>query len=448
MIQSEPSSFGIRGFLIDAPDFGSLRSHRDGAIIVQDGRIAEVGPYDDLRRRQRSEPIRWVDRGTVAIFPGLIDCHTHLPQYPAVARGESQLLPWLRENIFPVEREFTGPKAREEAPLFFHELARNGTTTAMVYAAIYEDSCDVGFEAAEQSGLRVILGKMMMDLGSYGQLQPKKILSVSLIESERLCRKWHGKDNGRLEYAFSPRFAVTCTEKMMRSAGELAQRFGAYIQTHLAENREEIEKVHHLHMSARDYTDVYETCGLLTPKTVLGHCIHLNAREIDAIATAQSSIAHCPTSNLFLGSGLLKLDQLRQAGIAIGLGSDVAAGPELNMWQVMRAALDVQKARCMSEPNLPPLRPAEAFHLATSGGARALGKSAAIGSLDAGKEADLTVVDLAALLPYGKRGQRLDDLSVEDVLALCIYRGGPHANLETYVRGKCVYRAPEAAATA
>jgi guanine deaminase len=441
----QPSPFGLRGFLIDAPDYGSLRSRRDGALIVADGKIAEIGDYDDLRKRQRAEPIHWIDRGTVAIFPGLIDCHAHLPQYSAVARGESQLLPWLRENIFPVEREFTGPKAREECPLFFHELARNGTTTAMLYAAIYEDSCEIGFEAAERSGLRVILGKMMMDLGSYGQLQPKKILSVSLIESERLCRKWHGADNGRLEYAFSPRFAVTCSEKLMRSAGELAQRFGAYLQTHLAENREEIEKVHHLHMSARDYTDVYEKYGLLTPKTMLGHCIHLSAREIDAIAAAQSNIAHCPTSNLFLGSGLFKLDQLLKAGLAIGLGSDVGAGPELNMWQVMRAALDVQKVRSMSEPALQRLRPSEAFYLATSGGARALGKSAVIGSLDAGKEADLTVVDLTAVLPYGKQGRRFDDLSTEDIVALCIYRAGPHANLETYVRGKCVYRASEAA---
>jgi guanine deaminase len=386
--------------------------------------------------------LRWIDPGSAAIFPGLIDCHTHLPQYSAVARSESQLLPWLRENIFPVEREFTGPRAKEEAPLFFHELARNGTTTAMVYAAIYEDSCEIGFEAAEQSGLRVILGKMMMDLGSYGQLQPKKILSVSLIESERLCRKWHGAADGRLEYAFSPRFAVTCSEKLMRSAGELAQRFGAYLQTHLAENREELEKVHHLHMTARDYTDVYEKCGLLTAKTVLGHCIHLSAREIDAIAAAQSSVAHCPTSNLFLASGLLKLDQLLKAGLAVGLGSDVAAGPELNMWQVMRGALDVQKARTMTEPNLQRLRPSEAFYLATTGGARALGKSSTIGTLDTGKEADLIIVDLTALLPYGKQRQRLDDLSAEDVLALCIYRGGPHATLETYVRGRSVYRAP------
>lgn len=435
------NTFGIRGFLVDAPEFGGLRGSRNGAIIVENGRILAVGDYDNLRRLPQPHAVNWIDRGAVAIFPGLIDCHTHLPQYSAVARGESELLPWLRQNIFPVERDFTGPKAREEAPQFFHALARNGTTTAMVYAAIYEDSCEIGFEAAKESGLRVILGKMMMDVGSYGQLQPKKVLSVSLLESERLCRKWHRSEEGRLEYAFSPRFAVTCSEKMMRSAAELAARFEAYLQTHLAENREEIEKVHHLFMSARDYTHVYETCGMLTPRTVLGHCIHLNPREIAAIAAAQSSVAHCPSSNLFLGSGLIKLDQLLKAGIAVGLGSDVAAGPELNMWQVMRAAIEVQKARSAYEPNLRPIRVSEAFYLGTQGGARALGKAKIIGTLDVGKEADFVVVDLPALLPYQKDRHSLNALSPEDVLALCIYRGGPHSTLETYVRGRCVYRA-------
>src|ERR1043166_2280607 len=304
----EGKLFGIRGFLIDAPEFGTLRGRPGGALIIENARISEVGDYDDLRRTQQPQPVRWIDHTVAAIFPGLIDCHTHLPQYSAVGRGESDLLPWLRQHIFPLEREFTGPKARAEAPQFFHELARNGTTTVMAYAAIYEDSCDVGFEAAKESGLRVILGKMMMDLGSYGQLQPKKVVSVSLLESERLCRKWHRAEDGRLEYAFSPRFAVACSEKLMRGAAEMAARFDAYLQTHLAENREELEKVHHLYMGAHDYTHVYEKCGLLTPKTVLGHCIHLKPREIEAIAVAQANVAHCPTSNLFLGSGLMKLD--------------------------------------------------------------------------------------------------------------------------------------------
>ncbi|MGZ5019795.1 MAG: guanine deaminase [Chthoniobacterales bacterium] len=439
----EQHLFALRGYVIDAPEFGTLRARRDGAVVVENGRIAAVGDYEEARRTELGRKAKWHDPGTVAIFPGLIDCHTHLPQYPVVARGQSALLPWLRENIFPVEREFSGPKAREEAPQFFHELARNGTTTAMIYSAIYEDSCDVGFEAAEKSGLRVILGKMMMDLGSYGTLQPKKILSVSLLESERLCRKWHGAADGRLEYAFSPRFAVTCSERLMRGAGELAKQFGAYIQTHLSENREEIEKVHHLYMTARDYTDVYEQAGLLTPKTVLGHCIHLQKREVAAIAEARAAVAHCPTSNLFLGSGLMKMDELREAGIPIGLGSDVAAGPELNMWQVMRSAVEAQRARTFYEPNVPPLRLSEALHLATAGGARALGKSDTIGTLDVGKEADLVVIDLDQLLPYGKNRQRVSDLSKEDIVALCVYRGGPHATRETFVRGRSVYRAPE-----
>jgi len=442
-MQSDTSPFGLRGFLIDAPEFGTLRGRPNGAVLIDNGRIVEIGDYDDLRRL-RPNSIRWIDRPGSAIFPGLIDCHTHLPQYSVVARGESELLPWLRQHIFPVEREFTGPKARAEAPQFFQELVRNGTTTVMAYAAIYEDSCDVGFEAARRSGIRAIVGKMMMDIGSYGQLQPKKVLSISLLESERLCRKWHRAEDGRLEYAFSPRFAVACSEKLMRGAAELAARFDAYLQTHLAENREELEKVHHLYMSARDYTHVYEKCGLLTARTVLGHCIHLNPREIAAIAAAQSSVAHCPSSNLFLGSGLMKLDQLLKAGINVGLGSDVAAGPELNMWQVMRAAIEVQKARSGYEPNLRPLRPSEAFYLGTHGGARALGKGTIIGTLDVGKEADLTVVDIASLLPY-PNPEALAELVPEDVVALCIYRGKPEANLETYVRGKCIYQAPNLA---
>lgn len=441
---SDISRFGLRGFLIDAPEFGTLRAWPNGAVLVENGRIADIGDYDDVRRRHPPNTIPWVEHRSVAIFPGLIDCHTHLPQYSAVARGESELLPWLRQHIFPVERDFTGPKARAEAPLFFHELARNGTTTVMAYAAIYEDSCDIGFEAARRSGVRTILGKMMMDLGSYGQLQPKKVLSISLLESERLCRKWHRAENGLLEYAFSPRFAVTCSDKLMRGAAELAARFEAYVQTHLAENREELEKAHHLHMDARDYTHIYEKCGMLTPRTVLGHCIHLNPRELAAIAAAQSSVAHCPSSNLFLGSGLMKLDQLLKAGINVGLGSDVAGGPELNMWQVMRAAIEVQKARTAYEPNLRPLRPSEAFYLATQGGARALGKTKIIGTFDFGKEADLIVVDLASLMPYQNQNG-ISRLTPDDIVALCVYRGGPNANVETYVRGRCIYRAPRSA---
>ncbi len=434
---------GLRGFLIDAPEWGKLRAWPDGGIVLDEGRIAEIGDYDTLSKKPRPQPVRWMHSPGAAIFPGLIDCHTHLPQYPAVARGTGELLPWLRTSIFPLEREFTGPKGRRESGAFFSELARHGTTTAMIYTAIYEDSADAAFQAAEQSGLRIIMGKMMMDVGGYGNLQPTKIVSISLHESERLCKKWHGAAHGLIDYAFSPRFAVACSEKMMRGAAELAAKYGAYIQTHLSENHGEIEKVRHQFTWATDYTDVYEKCGLLGPKTVLGHCIHLSDRERGALAAAGAVVAHCPTSNLFLGSGILALDKVRAAGLRVGLASDVAAGPELNMWQVMRSAIESQKARSFYEPGAEVPSPASALYLATQGAAEALGKGGAIGSFEIGKDADFTLMSYSALLPYRQSSKGTNNLTAEDILSLCIYRGGPHAVLETFVRGRSVHRAPE-----
>ena len=432
---------GVRGFLIDAPEYGSLRSWPDGALVIDDGRIAEIGDYSTLSKRPRPEPVRWLHSDRVAVFPGLIDVHSHVPQYPAVARGTSELLPWLQQYIFPLEREFTGGRARREATAFFAELARQGTTTAMLYTAVFEDSCDAAFEAAAQSGLRVIMGKMMMDLGSYGKLASTEVVAVSLQESERLCKKWHGAAGGRLEYAVSPRFAIACSEEMMRAAGALAAKYGTYIQTHLAENLGEIAKVAEMYPWASDYTDVYHACGLLTARTVLGHCVHLSAAERAMLAAAGSSVAHCPTANLFLRSGILPLETVRAAGLRVGLGTDVAAGPELNLWRVMRCLLESQKARSFYQPETEVPTPAAALHLATQGGAEALGKGGVIGSFEIGKEADLTVMDYAALLPYRRGAKGVNDLTAEDIVSLCVYRGGPEAVLETFVRGQSVYRA-------
>ncbi len=440
-MHSKPPLLGLRGCVIDAPEYGKLRAWRDGAVIIGDGRIAEVGSFQFLGRKHRPQPIHWQQSDRAIIFPGLIDIHTHLPQYPVVARGRGQLLEWLHQHIYPKERGFTGKVSARESGEFFAELTRHGTTTAAVYTAIYEDSCDMAFEAAAASGMRIIMGQTMMDVGTYGTLQPRKILSVALLECERLCRKWHGEADGLLEYAFSPRFALACSERLMRSAGELAREFGCYIQTHLAENREECERVRHLFSKSKDYTDVYDKAGLLGPKTILGHCVHLSPRERAEIADTGTSVAHCPTANLYLSSGIMPLGEHLAAGIKVGLGTDVAAGPELNLWQVMRSAIESQKARSFYEQNVTIPSPAEALYLATQGAAEVLGKGDIIGSLEPGKEADITVMDLAALLPYGGAETKIEDLTPDDMLALCIYRGGPHAVLETFVRGQSLLHA-------
>ena len=434
---------GIRGSLLDTPEYGKLRFWRDGALVLDHGLIAEVGEYDALRKKPRAEAVRWIHHANRVLFPGLIDLHAHVPQYPAVARGQNELLPWLRQHIFPLEREFTGPKGRKLAAPFFDELVRHGTTTAMLYTAIYEDTCDVAFAAAEKVGLRVIMGKTMMDIGSYGQLQPKKVVSISLLERERLCKKWNRANNGLLDYAFSPRFAVSCSEKLMRGAAELACEHGAYLQTHLAENLEEIEKVRAQFAWASDYTEVYEKCGLLGRRTVLAHCLHLSERERRAISDSGAAVAHCPTANLFLGSGVLPLDVVRAAGTHVGLGSDVAAGPELNLWQVMRSCIESQRIRSYYEKGVSVPTAAEAFFLATQGSANALGKGEIIGSFEIGKEADIVIIDPLVLLPGRKSVKALADMSPEDILSLCVYRGGAHAVVESRVRGNPVFRAPE-----
>ncbi|MEA3186368.1 MAG: guanine deaminase [Chthoniobacter sp.] len=436
---------GIRGHLLDTPERGQLRARDEGAIVIENGLIAEIGDYGTLSQKPRPEPVRWIGSEHVAVFPGLIDLHTHLPQYPAIARGQSELLPWLRRYIFPLEREFTGPKARQECARFFAELARHGTTTAMIYTAIFEDSCDAAFEVAQASGARAIIGKMMMDVGSYGELPVEKILETSLAQSERLCQKWHGADQGRLSYAFSPRFALSCSREMMCAAATLANRHGAYIQTHLSENLGELASVREMCAWSEDYAGVYEKCGLFGPRTVLGHAIHLSDRELGAIANSGANIAHCPTANFFLSSGIMQLDRALDASVGVGLGTDVAAGPELNLWQVMRSAIEGQKARAFYEKSVRIPSPADVLFLATQGAANALECGDQIGSLEVAKEADLTLLDLAALLPYGKQNGALNDLSPDDILALCVYRGGPQATVGTFVRGRSIYEAPETA---
>ncbi|MDD5200310.1 MAG: amidohydrolase family protein [Terrimicrobiaceae bacterium] len=420
---------GLRGFLIDAPERGRLRGVRDGAVLIEDGVLVAVGPFDEVRRSPGAEYVKWQHSPEAVLIPGLIDLHAHLPQYPVVARAEESLLPWLQRIALPAEKEFNAAAARAQAPHFYEALARNGTTCAMLHAATYEQSCDVAFEAAERSGMRIILGKVMMDEAGCGGLSPREKLPLSLARSERLCRKWHGCDGGRIEYAFSPRFAVGCSEELLREAALLARKFDAYVQTSLSE-------------SCGGTGAVYEACGLLGERTVLAHCVHPDDEEVRLLAVARVAVAHSPTADLFLNSGIMPLDRLLDAGLRVGLASDVAGGPELNLWQVMRSTIESQKARSFYEKEVRVPTAAEVFHLATLGGAGALGKGSLIGTFDVGKDADIVAFDLAQALSCGGRGNMHCDLSPEEVVTLLVYRGGPAAVIETYVRGVSIYRAP------
>jgi len=440
MIPKPPK--GIRGFLIDMPDAGRVRGVRDGAILLEDGAIVAAGPYDEVRRVPGADGICWQHSPEAVVIPGLIDIHTNLPQYPAAARPEGSSHSWLERQDIPAEREFNAAAAGHDAPRFFEALARNGTTCAMLRAGIYEDSCDSAFEAAERSGLRIIMGIVMANRDGHEEHPPAKALAVSLDQSERLCRRWHGRDNGRLEYAFSPRSALACTEELLQEAVLLARKFDAYIQTHLAESADEAARSRELRPGFPSSAAVFEECGLLADRTMLAHCIHLNGEEIRLLVERRAVVAHCPTANLFLNSGIMPLDTLLQSGLRIGLGSDVGAGPELDLWRAMRCAIESQKARSFYIQGVRVPNALDAFHMATLGGATALGKESTLGTIDVGKDADLVVLDLANVLPYGSRGNMHSDLSAEDVLNLLVYRGGPHAVVETFVRGVSIYKAP------
>jgi guanine deaminase len=292
---------GVRGALLHAPAPDRLEFVPDGALAWdQNGVLVFAGLWKD-----RPKAAAWTDSSGCVITPGFVDVHAHLPQYPVVARDGLPLLPWLNRYIFPTEKAFTPKVAEKQAPLFFQALKKNGITSAALYTAINAKSTGLCFQAAETSGLRIITGQMMMDVNSYGDGTGKEQLVRTLRESAALCERWHGAARGRLRYAFSPRFAVTCSVKMMQGAAELAREAGAFLQTHLSENRQELEVVAQRFPWAEDYVDVYESCGLLGPRTIMGHAIYLNPRELRALALSDTKIAHCPSSNLFLQSGVM-----------------------------------------------------------------------------------------------------------------------------------------------
>lgn len=421
-------------------------AYRSDAALVVDatGRIAFAGPFAARPARSADAPPESVvDLRPLVLLPGMVDLHVHLPQIPSAGLGAGlDLLTWLERHIFPLERGYDRATAERLAPRAFRAFAAAGTTTVVAYGAIWQDSLDATFRAAESHGIRAIIGKVMMDRITYNpDIVPDAILERSLRESEELCQTWHGRDDGRLQYAFTPRFAVSCTAEMLAASAAAAARAGAYWQTHLSEDAGEVARVRELFPDAADYLDVYDRAGGITDRAILAHAIHLSEREVGRIAEAGAAVAHCPASNLFLASGVMPLARYRAAGIRVALGSDVAAAPELSIVTQMRTGFYAAHALAVAgrADEAPPPRPLDWIALGSLGGARALGLADRIGSLEAGKEADLIAVDPRPTLPPGAA----DTDDPADLASRLIFREHPGMVRGSWVRGLLLPAGPD-----
>lgn len=401
----------------------------DGLVICRNGRIEAIGPADQLLPLLETDcALHDVRPGL--ILPGFIDTHIHFPQVDVMASYGETLMGWLNQYTFPTEQRLADATiARETADFFLKELLRNGTTSAVVYGTVHADSVQAFFEASEALNTRMICGKVLMDRHAPDGL--RDTAEQGERETRKLIETWHGR--GRQQVVITPRFAVTSTPEQLRSAGNLLREYpDVYLQTHLAENRHEIETVRGLFPEAQDYVDVYDRHGLLSPRSIFAHGIHLSDRERERLSQSGSQVAFCPTSNLFLGSGLLDLAGLEAAGVTTSIATDVGAGTSFSLLQTLAEAY---KATHLQHQRFSPLK---AFHRITLGNAKSLGLQAQIGTLAVGSEADLVVLDPAATPLLARRMQRCQ--SLQERLFAWMMLGDDRVISSTWVAGRCRHR--------
>jgi guanine deaminase len=402
----------------------ALEYFEDGLLIVENGVVLEAGDASVLLP-QLDASVAVTDYTGKIIVPGFIDCHVHFPQLDIIASYGEQLLDWLNRYAYPVEAEFTDEAhAREVAGVFLDELLINGTTTALVFGTVHAHSADAIFEAAEARGMRLIAGKVLMDTNCPVELQddPKS----AYADSKTLIERWHGK--GRLGYAITPRFALTSSEEQLAAAGRLAAEYpDVWMHTHLAENTDEVEQIARQFPESRSYLDVYDHFGLLRERSVFAHCLHMDDIDRRRMAEKGGAAAFCPTSNLFLGSGLFDLHAMRQADVPVGLGTDVGGGTSLSM---LKTASEAYKVLHLQDQALPA---ASALYLATLGAAEALYLDDKIGNFEPGMEADFVVLDPAGT-SLSKRRTDITS-SIEETLFAIIMLGDDRHVAATYVAG-------------
>ena len=406
----------------------SYEYFEDGLLVIDNGQVANVGHAADLLPTLKGVDI--TEYRDALITPGFIDTHIHYPQTGMIASYGEQLLDWLNTYTFPTEQQFADKAhAADVAGIFLKELLRNGTTTALVFGSVHKQSVDAFFEAAEALNLRMIAGKVLMDRNAPDYLTDTP--ESGYADSKELIERWHGK--GRLHYAVTPRFAPTSTPEQLTLAGKLLGEYpDLYMHTHLSENRKEIEWVKALFPERKGYLDVYDHYKLIGARSIFAHGVHLCDDECKRLAETGSAVAFCPTSNLFLGSGLLDLNKLEEYGVRVGLGTDVGAGTSFSQLQSLNEAYKVMQLQGKK------LDPFKSLYLATLGGANALYLDDKIGNFESGKDADFVVLDYNATPLISYRMQQAKTLD-EKLFALTML-GDDRAVKETFAAGQSVHR--------
>ncbi|MBP1806246.1 guanine deaminase [Rubellimicrobium aerolatum] len=403
--------------------------HAHGGVLIEHGRIAAVG--DGAMLRAAHPQARVTDHGGDLILPGFVDAHMHYPQTRIIASWGKRLIDWLNAYTFPEEMRFADPAYAATIAGETLDLAlAHGTTTLCSFCTIHEASVDALFDAAATRGMRIVAGRTCMDRDTA----PPGLRDTAQSahdESARLIARWHGR--GRATYAITPRFSPTSTEAQLDALGALwAANPTCLMQTHLSEQTDEIEWVRGLYPNARDYLDTYESHGLLGPRAVFGHVIHLEPRESDRLAEVGAAAVHCPTSNTFIGSGLFDLAGLKARGATVALATDTGGGSSFSMLRTMAAAYEVAQLRGQA------LHPSQLLWLASEGSARALHLQGTIGTLSPGAEADLAVLDLASTPAIAQRHARATD--IWEALFPTIMMGDDRAIRATWVAGRPVPR--------
>lgn len=408
----------------------AARYESDALVIIENGRIKAFGSYDSLKSSLTAD-IPLTTYKDSLILPGFIDTHVHYPQTQIIGAYGKQLIDWLNNYTFIAEQQFAKPEhGRDVANVFLRECMRAGTTTAMVYCTVYPQSVDVFFEESEKINARMIAGKVMMDRNA-----PDALLDTAQSgydQSKALLQKWH--KCGRQLYCITPRFAPTSTPEQMEMVGALWKEHpDAYLQSHVSENLGEVAWVKELYPERSGYLDVYDYYGQLGPRAVYGHGIHLTESELARCYETGTAIAHCPTSNLFLGSGCLNVENLQRQDrpVRVGLATDLGAGTSFSQLQTMNEAYKV------AQLNGNALSAWHAYYLATRGAAHSLYLDDTIGSIAPGYEADLVVLNLHStpIIDYRMKYCR----SIEEALFIQMTMADDRATRATYVAGELVY---------